>query len=137
MQAEEHNMLPNIVGPYLPRNDVEISYKFYCASMLSLLRPWREIQDLLVLGQSWSISFASFIHLASTHNLDFISATQYYYACKDTAACDQEHAPSVECQHSIPQGGIDADRDSEDEEPDEHSLSFIIQPPCTEAELKW
>src|ERR1700722_8779467 len=49
-----HNNLPNIIGRYFPRRDDPDTYQFYCASMLLLLKPWRNIEtDLKSPSQTW------------------------------------------------------------------------------------
>ncbi|KAG1866095.1 hypothetical protein F4604DRAFT_1585958 [Suillus subluteus] len=41
--SQGHNTLPNFIGRYFPRQDDPDIYDFYCASMLLLLKPWRDI----------------------------------------------------------------------------------------------
>lgn len=40
IRAKGHRNLPNFLGRWLPRNDDEKTYDFYCACMLMLLKPW-------------------------------------------------------------------------------------------------
>ncbi|CAE6416282.1 unnamed protein product [Rhizoctonia solani] len=139
MRAEGHNTLPNIVGPYLPRNDVESTYDFYCAAMLALLVPWRQITDLTPSGQSWSNAFSSFLQTASRQERNFISAAQYYYQCKEAVEHDRRHSSTVESQSGIPANpDLDQGSDDEDNLEDQHEflIDEIIQPPRTEAELE-
>ncbi|KDN38232.1 hypothetical protein RSAG8_09631, partial [Rhizoctonia solani AG-8 WAC10335] len=138
MRAEGHNTLPNIVGPYLPRNDVKSTYEFYCASMLALLVPWREIADLKS-DQSWSHVFSSFLETASLQERDFISAAQYYYQCKEAVDHDRRHSTNIESRSGIPTNtDLDDSPDDEDnmEDPNEFLIDEITRPPRTEAELE-
>ena len=42
-----HNFLPNIIGPWFPCHDgKDVLKAFYYASMLTLLKPWRNLQHL-------------------------------------------------------------------------------------------
>ena len=91
LRAAGHNMLPNVVGPYLPRSDHSETYDFYCASVLSLHKPWRNISDILPPGQSWSTELDLFLRTAEPKVLNFISGAQYYYQCKDAAARESEN----------------------------------------------
>ena len=56
-----HNQLPNFIGRFSPRSDDPDIRDFYCASMLPLLKPWREVTDLKLPSQTWSQAFDSFL----------------------------------------------------------------------------
>ena len=56
-----HNTLPNLVGPSLPRNDDQERRPFYCASVLMLLKPWRDIRRLKEQEQIWENALESFL----------------------------------------------------------------------------
>jgi hypothetical protein len=43
VRNENHNNLPNFMGPWLPRHDEPAIYPLYYASMLMLLKPWRTL----------------------------------------------------------------------------------------------
>ncbi|EUC58245.1 ATP-dependent DNA helicase pif1, putative [Rhizoctonia solani AG-3 Rhs1AP] len=138
LRAHGHNTLPNIVGPYLPRNDVASTHDFYCASMLALLAPWRQITDLKPAGQSWSQIFDSFLRSAPTQDLDFISAAQYYYQCKEAVDHDRGQSTSMGAQFGIPENpDLDQHLDGEESLADENEflIDEVIQPPRTETEL--
>lgn len=65
-RSENHNFLPNIVGTWLPRRDGEENTRpYYFASMLALLKPWREIEDLKADGETWQSTFDIFMETAS------------------------------------------------------------------------
>ncbi|PPQ65718.1 hypothetical protein CVT26_000335 [Gymnopilus dilepis] len=53
--AVEH-LIPNILGGALPRSDTG-DREFYCATMLTLFKPWRSGQDLINSLTSWETSF--------------------------------------------------------------------------------
>lgn len=56
-----HNTLPNFIGRYFPRSDDPDIYPFYCASMLMLLKPWRDLTaDLKDASESWPDAFIRF-----------------------------------------------------------------------------
>jgi hypothetical protein len=110
-----HNVLPNVVGPYLPRNDDPDTYQFYCASILALLKPWRNIQELLVPGQTWANAFNTFLSSASASDRDFISGAQYYYQCKDAAANESKDKPSATANVSSERFEGDVNEDFGDE----------------------
>ncbi|KAG1758309.1 hypothetical protein EDD22DRAFT_735186, partial [Suillus occidentalis] len=80
-----HNTLPNIVGPWFPRSDDEDIHDYYCASMLSLLKPWRQLAQLKTEQQTWEEAFLAFIATASVWERDIVAGAQYYYECKTAA----------------------------------------------------
>ena len=85
LRSENHNFLPNIVGPWLPRRDGEEADKcFYYASMLSLLKPWRNLHRLKGENESWEDAFTSFLKGATQRDKDIVSGCQYYYESKHT-----------------------------------------------------
>ena len=65
-RSENHNFLPNIVGPWLPQRDGEDSTRpYYYASMLALLKPWRELEDLKRDDENWEFAFNTFMETSS------------------------------------------------------------------------
>ena len=55
-------ILPNVVGPWFPRRDGEESTKpFYYASMMALLKPWRDLQALKNYDDEWESVFDRFM----------------------------------------------------------------------------
>ena len=79
-RSENHNFLPNIVGPWLPQCDGEDSTRpYYYASMLALLKPWRELEDLKRDDENWEFAFNTFMETASRRDRDVVAGCQYYY----------------------------------------------------------
>lgn len=86
-RTDNHNTLPNIVGPWFPRRDGEEATKsFYYASMLALLKPWRDLRTLKAENVDWEEEFNSFIRTGSQRDRDVIAGCQYYYESKSVAA---------------------------------------------------
>ncbi|EMD31577.1 hypothetical protein CERSUDRAFT_78030 [Gelatoporia subvermispora B] len=82
-----HNNLPNFVGGQFPRSDdPEISH-FYCASMLLLLKPWRNLStDLKAPEESWEDTFAAFLEKAPKRTQDITAGIQYFHECRAAAS---------------------------------------------------
>ncbi|TFK80707.1 hypothetical protein K466DRAFT_503419, partial [Polyporus arcularius HHB13444] len=58
VRTKGHNTLPNFIGRYFPRRDDPDIHSFYCASMLALLKPWRDLAaDLKAPSETWSEAF--------------------------------------------------------------------------------
>ena len=73
IRQEGHNTRPNIVGPMLPRNDDPERRSFYCASVLMLLKPWR---DLHLPNQTWEDALLQFLMGSTTdvHRIIILSS---------------------------------------------------------------
>jgi hypothetical protein len=86
-----HNNLANIVGKYFPRNDDLKTYPFYCACMLVLLKPWRDItQDLKSDEETWEEAFDNFVKATSPKIRRVLANIQYFHACESAAMNKQE-----------------------------------------------
>ena len=111
-RSETHNFLPNIVGSWLPRRDGEENTRpYYHASMLALLKPWRELEELKEDSETWESAFNIFMETATRRDRDVVAGCQYYYDSRNSARTDRTEDEDVD---------IDVDRDShiyvEDEE---------------------
>lgn len=86
-RMENHNVLPNIVGPWLPRRDGEDCMKeYYYASMLAFLKPWRNLRHLKHDQEPWEEAFNAFLCGASQRDKDVVSGCQYYYESKNVVS---------------------------------------------------
>ena len=85
-RRRNHNMLPNFVGPAFPRNDDKDTRDLYCACMLMLLKPWRDMQtDLKQLNDTWEGALEKFLNDAPTKIRDILSNIQYFHECETAA----------------------------------------------------
>ena len=83
-----HNTLPNFVGPAFPHSDDKDSCDLYCACMLVLLKPWRNMEtDLKQSNDTWEAVFEKFLNDAPTNVQDILSNIQYFHKC-EAAACN-------------------------------------------------
>ena len=86
IRGSGHNNLPNFIGRYFPPRDDPDQYPFYCASMLMLLKSWRNIEtDLKEPTQNWEAAFAAFVETAPVNIKDILSGIQYYHQCRSSA----------------------------------------------------
>ncbi|KAF8484113.1 hypothetical protein JB92DRAFT_3131919 [Gautieria morchelliformis] len=53
VRCSGHMTLPNFIGRNFPRSDNPDTYEFYCAAMLLLLKPWREVSELKNKEEGW------------------------------------------------------------------------------------
>ena len=112
-RAMGHSTLPQIAGPWFPRNDDADTYNFYCTCMLALLKPWRGKEDLKNTGETWPTAFATFRDNASSTYKRIIAGIQYYYESK--SACDTNRAEeTVPCTGGQCRKGRAVDMDDAD-----------------------
>lgn len=114
-----HNTLPNFIGTQFPRNDDPETYNLYCASMLLLFKPWREVStDLKDTTETWSGAFQRFMAETSKAIRDHIDSIQHYHSCK--SAADAELKASASSALSAPFDADECDADAIDEGEDLH-----------------
>lgn len=83
-----HNTLPTIQGKhFLPRCEDDA---LYCASMLMLLKPWRNPNELKAEFATWKETFQLFTSNADKRVLDIIQNIEYYYQTSDAATRERE-----------------------------------------------
>jgi hypothetical protein len=110
IRAKGHNCLVDIVGPYFPRRDDPDTRDFYCAAMLSLLKPWRDVTQLKDATQTWEDAFASFMTQASAWHHDVVANIQYRYDSRSAATSRNDTEPTDAEDHY----GDDDDNQSTD-----------------------
>ena len=77
---DNHNFLPNIIGPWLPHQEEEGGTKsYYYATMLAFLKSWRDLQELIGDSETWEIAFNQFMENANQRDHDMVAGCQYYY----------------------------------------------------------
>ena len=89
-----HNNLPNFIGRYFPRRDEPESHSLYCASMLLLLKPWRQVEtDLKHPDQTWEEAFQIFSAEKDREGKKIshiLAGIQYFHDCETSAAAEVE-----------------------------------------------
>lgn len=84
--TDHHKNIPNIIGLWFPkRDDVHEDNNFYYASILALLKPWRDMRTLKDVGQTWEEGFNDFLQEASQQIREVVAGMQYYYKSKKMA----------------------------------------------------
>ncbi|KAH7924255.1 hypothetical protein BV22DRAFT_1047590 [Leucogyrophana mollusca] len=132
VRCKGHNTLPNVVGPFPPRRDDPHHKNLYYAAMLSLLTPWRSLDDLLAGYDSWEEAFSVFANVASQWDKDIMAGVQYYYDCKSATMMSRHHdTDNTEDGQWSQQSQCINGHDSEDDE-SENGIAVEL----TEADLK-
>ena len=90
IRAIGHNCIAEFRGRYPPRSDIPDQRDMYCASMLTLLKPWRRWEDLKRETETWEDAFQRFKDTASERILRIIANIQYKYHCEDVGTADRD-----------------------------------------------
>jgi hypothetical protein len=90
LRAEGHETMPHIPGPWFPSSNDSDSRPFYCASMLALLKPWRQIQMLKKEEETFENAFSSFMSTARGEVQNIVANIQYFHDCADQAKREDE-----------------------------------------------
>ena len=77
---KKHKVVPNFVGGSLPRCD-RGDREYYCATMLTLFKPWRSGEDLKSKDYSWDETFEA--HDFTSRQLEIMKYFNIRYECND------------------------------------------------------
>jgi hypothetical protein len=132
-RSENHSFLPNIVGSWLPRRDGEESTRsYYYAAMLSFLKPWRDLRELMNGYDNWENAFNAYMRNASQRDKDVVAGCQYYYDSRNVAASRDVEEMGFEGAGDVYEDGDDeTDHDVDNDLRDESlnaSVSFFLFP---------
>ena len=89
-----HNNLPNFIGKF-PQGSDEDAHDLYCATMLMLMKPWRDVRgDLKSDSETWVEAFIRFKATATADQLAIISGVDYMNNCKRKS--EERHLPVMD-----------------------------------------
>jgi hypothetical protein len=74
-----HETIVDFVGPWLPPSESEDEYPMFCATMLALLVPWRNIGAIHQKSISLEAEFENFLAVARPDEKLFMKNAQYYH----------------------------------------------------------
>ncbi|KAF8311795.1 uncharacterized protein EI90DRAFT_3137936 [Cantharellus anzutake] len=105
-----HRTITNIVGKWIPSSDDPEQADVHRASILCLLKPWRDISTLKTPEQTWEDAYDLFLQTAGHDKVTMIANAQFYYDCKEAA--NRSQAPRMGTKPSI---DVDDDSDGGEE----------------------
>jgi PIF1-like helicase len=103
-----HETMVDLVGPWLPRSERGDDYPMFCATMLALLVPWRNIGAIHRTSVSLEAEFENFLKVARPDQMMFMKNAQYYHESSDgVRQCrkDESVHPVVDPYEQIPEEG--------------------------------
>lgn len=75
-------VVPVLVGPQIPRQEREETRERYSRALLTLFVPWRSVDDLCTLNQTWTEALEIKKSLISPSSLKIIENIQLLHECK-------------------------------------------------------
>lgn len=133
VRPKGHNNLPNFIGRYFPRRDDPDERRYYCACMLILLKPWRNLDmDLKRADETWEAAFNAFLASAPEKTRHILSGIQYFHDCESAARQSSNVTPSNDVDHENQEDELTLDEDvpgnsSHARELTEEGLQIILQ----------
>ena len=128
---EDASIVACLMGGSLPRRDVG-DQEFYCATMLTLFKPWRTGLDLKQYETSWKAAFASFEFTARQLQLMDNMNTQYECldARDDYSAMLQAQAGGVSFSHlaDAEEATLEGDKDRMIDDLCDHEDDYRLVP---------
>ncbi|THH14508.1 hypothetical protein EW146_g5828 [Bondarzewia mesenterica] len=118
VRTSGHNTLANFIGFHLiPRSDDGETHAYYCACMLVLLKPWRNIhRDLRAESETWAEALETFLNNADNQIRKRIEGFQYYHEC---AVAAQENIQKKKAGDAVDEEDYEIEDDVENEEEEE------------------
>ncbi|KAJ6501537.1 hypothetical protein C8R47DRAFT_1067864 [Mycena vitilis] len=117
--------LPQFIGTWFPRPDND---EYYCANILTLLKPWHDLGDLQAPDGTFRTTFDEFMLTAGVRERRIIQNINYFHECTDSAK-ENQSAP-LELISGTADLHDDVRREMEQEEID------AWQVPLTEADVE-
>ena len=76
-------VIPVLLGPMIPRKDRDDTRERYCRAILTLFVPWRSVQDLCDLSQTWEQAFETRHVKLTAESNKIIDNIQLLHECKN------------------------------------------------------
>lgn len=105
-----HETMPQFIGKWFPRNDHEELRLQYILTMLSVLKPWWKMEELMQGHSTANVAWTSFCESSKGRYDSFLENIQYFYRCSNqSSACCAKEYETYEASST-------QDRDEADEE---------------------
>lgn len=142
LRSDGHRNLPNIIGQWFPRRDTGENYHYYCASMLMLLKPWRNLRtDLKDENESWESAFENFVaNHGEEENVKFtLSNIQFFHECDSAVQRARDSASDQDTKIAEEEEGERGDQleDDENDETTERVIHSIQETQTSWAERQY
>ena len=85
---QRHNTIMDIIGPWIMSQSKEGASDIYYASLLVLLKPWHQLEDLRRHGQTWHDAFGELLR-GNPDMQHMVPNIQYHYECREAVEKDE------------------------------------------------
>ncbi|KAF7318390.1 ATP-dependent DNA helicase [Mycena chlorophos] len=85
----------HFIGRWFPRDD-DASREYYCAQMLLLLHPWRELHEIPGNHRTFDAAFREFLESATREHHRILENIKYFYECSDRATQRRDEEAAAE-----------------------------------------
>ncbi|KAM6489507.1 hypothetical protein JOM56_015064 [Amanita muscaria] len=122
VRSDNHNTLPNFVGPWIPREDDPETRQYYSCVMLALLKPWRTLKDLTGGSSSWAEALEEYLQKPSSmFARRFKENVQFYHNCKEAARREEgDPLGGSPAKQAFVDAGGESETDEGEEQGDAH-----------------
>ena len=119
-------VVPVLLGPPVPRRDREDTRERYCRSILTLFFPWRSIQDLCDVDQTWEQAFEIRHAKITSESCKIIDNVQLLQECKNDR---DEHLQQVieAVQTETVDNSLYANRNDSDSDDDNTEILDVLE----------
>lgn len=125
LDCDRANIVPNFIGGALPRRD-KGDREYYCCTMLTLFKPWRQGTDLKTLTESWDAAFVAWEF--SSRQIEVMAHFNLRYECLDA----RDDFSNAQAAAADPTDSDDAEIDETDpsniQQTDEHMVILEDEP---------
>lgn len=118
IRTEGHETMPHFPGNWFPPASDEEHHEFHCASMLALLKPWRDITDIKKPSDLFSSTFENFVSHAPEIVTRIITNIQYFHDCADKAKSERERDLGFACSTATLDAGEHLDDNANENDED-------------------
>jgi hypothetical protein len=87
-RSQDHETLPRFVGKWFCRSDTNNERDLFRASMLMLLKPWRDLNNLKSDMETFENTYDLFYMETNEKCHQVIANVQYYFECSDGAKAE-------------------------------------------------
>jgi hypothetical protein len=113
LRSSQQETMPNFIGKWFPQCDEPGNREHYCALMLMLLRPWRNLGNLMGQSKTFDHEFSKFMQDNDDGEFTrFFDNVNYFY---DTAERAREVAKVVEVHRAYTRHRAESDMDTDNE----------------------
>ena len=135
-RLQEHETLPRIIGKWFSRSDNVHERELFMASMLLLLKPWRDIQNLKGAAETFENAYSKLLSQSDDKVKRVVANVQYYFECSDGAKEDRKKMIAQAGQAIPNNDGLDININNGDDIKDNGNGADCVTEEITEEDIE-